>query len=167
MSKLANGTYLAKARGPFTLGEIKNEKRTPFIEFEFVVTKGPSLGSNVRYTGFLSDAAALRTIKSLRNCGWRGNDVSEFSDGEAHGCLDEVEIVIEQQTAKNGNSYASVTWVNQLNSKPVRVVEKLSADAASSLGDRLRAIAESNPAESAVTNGSSGHEMLDTSVIPF
>ena len=150
MSKFVqDGKYMAKATGEVVLGKSKKEQ-TPFIEFYFEVTKGELQGQKVRYTGYFTDKTAERTIESLRTCGWRGTDLSEFRSGKLSG-LDsqEVEVVtqIEKFTNDKGEERESarVAWVNS-GGGYLNVDARMNEDDALSFGAKFNHLLARKPA---------------------
>lgn len=113
---ITNGKYKARATGQVVLGT-SSKAKTPFIECYFKLVGGENDGSEVRWTGYFGGQSAERTIESLQHCGWQGDDVSEFADGELHGLdSNDVEVVVELETyEKDGESRTSprVQWVNK------------------------------------------------------
>src|SRR5262249_16771388 len=92
---ITNGKYIGRVFGQTVLGNSSN-KGTPFIQFYGKITQGPEAGGKARYTGYFGPNSAERTIESIQLCGWEGDDVGEFADGELHGLdTNEVEFVIE------------------------------------------------------------------------
>lgn len=89
------GLYRGRACGQVVLGK-SAQKGTPQIEFYLAVTKGENQGDKARWTGYFGPNSKGRTIEALQLCGWQGDDLSEFKDGELHGLdTNEVEIDIE------------------------------------------------------------------------
>ena len=138
------GTYRARATGNVVLGT-STKKGTPFIEFYFAITDGESKGGSARWTSYFSEKTSARTIESLAHCGWRGEDLSEFSDGALHG-LDacEVEVVIElEEYEKEGEKRTSprVAWVNKIGAgKFLNTDAAMNVDTALSFGEKMRAL---------------------------
>jgi hypothetical protein len=150
---ITNGNYRAKACGQVVLGE-SSKKGTPFIELYFEITKGEKLGGRVRWTSYFSEKTNERTIESLQYCGWKGDDLGEFSDGKLHGLdTNEVEIAIEleEYQDKEGNPRLSprVQWVNRGGGGYLNLALGMTPAAAVSFGDRMRglvlALKEKNP----------------------
>jgi hypothetical protein len=104
VSEILNGKYRARAK-EWVLAEI-GANSTPAVSVEFVFSD-PALGK-ITWDGWLSDAAADRTLESLRYCGWEGDDLTELRGLDAN----EVELVIEQEDYQ-GRSYPKVKWVNR------------------------------------------------------
>ena len=146
------GTYKARVDGECVLGASKN-KGTPFIEFYLKILEGPNQGGLVRWTGYFTEATNERSIQSLQICGWRGDDLSEFSDGGLHGLdTNEVSIVVdlEEYTNNEGETRHTpkVQWINRaggfLNKEAT-----MNAGAAAAFGARMRGLVlkskEKNP----------------------
>lgn len=142
---ITNGKYKAKATGAVVLGK-SSVKGTPFIEFYFQIADGPNQGGKVRWTGYLSDGAAARTIEALQTCGWQGEDLGEFADGELHG-LDssDVQIVVELEEYEDRDtgerrSRPKVQWVNRLSGGALNLQNAMNKDEAGAFGDRMRGL---------------------------
>lgn len=100
-----NGKYRAKAR-TWALGESSN--KTPEIAVEFEITaKGDYEGRSITWHGYLTEKAFKRTIESLRNCGWTGDDLSAIDS-----MPNEVDLVVENEEYE-GETHAKVKWVNK------------------------------------------------------
>ena len=133
MSNIPNGKYRAKAK-EWLLTEI-GANATPAVSVDFVFSD-PELGKII-WDGWLTDAAADRTLEALRYCGWEGTDINDLQGLDAN----EVELVIEQEDY-NGRSYPKVKWVNRaggLAHKTPLVGDKARAFA-QTMKDRIRAL---------------------------
>lgn len=141
---ITNGTYKARATGEVVLGS-SSQKGTPFIELYFEITQGDNKGGKVRWTSYFSEKTSERSIESLQYCGWKGDDMSEFSDGGLHGLdKNEVEIVveIEEYNDKEGNPRSSpkVQWVNRGGGGYLNTAQAMNTDAAQTFGERMRGL---------------------------
>jgi hypothetical protein len=83
------------------------------IAVQFLILEGPDEGKRITWWGYLSDAAADRTLESLLHTGWDGEDVSVLT---GLGSKDAT-IVIQEDTYK-GVKRTKVAWVNQLSRGP-------------------------------------------------
>ncbi len=138
------GTYRARVSGECVLGTSK-EKHTPFIEFYLRILTGENQGGTVKWTGYFTENTNERSIQSLQICGWQGEDVGEFSDGELHGLdANEVDIVVEIETYQNREtgeerSRPRVAWINRpggfLNTDAA-----MNKAAAAAFGERMRGL---------------------------
>lgn len=152
MSKIEKGgTFRGRACGQVVLGN-SAKKGTPQIQFYFGITKGPHEGERVRWTGYFGEKSATRTIESLQHCGWMGEDLAEFQDGELHGLdRNEVELVVEmelwtvQVEDEQGNvhederSAPRVQWVNA-GTGFLNIENAMKPEEAASFGDKMRAL---------------------------
>ena len=141
---IAEGTYLARAVAPVILGT-STKKGTPFLDLYFEVTQGESKGQRVRWTPYITENTAERTLDSLYTCGWTGDDLSEFSDRGLHGLdANEVQIVIGIESYKNETGEEKraprVQWVNRAQGYLSEAAE-MSPDAAKAFGARMRGLA--------------------------
>jgi hypothetical protein len=99
----------------------------------FELREGPSTGETIKYYGNLSAAAAEYTLKNLRICGWKSDDIRELDTvGD-----DEVQLNIQEDTY-NGNTALKVKFINPLTMASKFTVEPSQADA---LAARLKALA--------------------------
>ncbi len=143
---IGDGKYKAKATGQVVLGT-SSKKGTPFIEFYFRIIGGENDGGEARYTGYFPDGnknACERTLQALEYCGWEGEDLGEFADGELHGLdANEVEIVVEleEYETEEGEHRVSprVQWVNKLGGY-LNVQNAMSKDDAASFGEKMRGL---------------------------
>ena len=178
---ITNGTYKARVAGECVLGASKN-KGTPFIEFYLQIIEGDNKGGLVRWTGYFTENTNERSIQSLQLCGWQGDDLSEFSDGELHGLdRNEVSIVVEleEYTNDEGETKKSprVQWINRpggfLNTDAA-----MNKAAAASFGERMRGLVlkskEKNPQPAAKPgpaktspNAAPSSDDQDSDPVPF
>ena len=140
---ITNGSYKARATGEVVLGT-SSKKGTPFIECYFEITKGDNAGGKVRWTSYFSEKTNERSIESLQYCGWRGDDLSEFSDGGLHGLdANEVEIVVEleEYQTETGETRSSpkVQWVNR-GGGYLNTDAAMAPEAAQSFGERMKGL---------------------------
>jgi hypothetical protein len=136
---LEPGKYRAVAQPGYALRKTRSDK--PYVGIVFRVTRGERAGEIVEWSGWLSEKAARGTMRSLRACGWQGDDVSDL------GNLDhEVEIVVDNEEY-DGKIRARVKWVNSPRLE-------LAAEEAKEISARLRAIAASVPSNGAVPSSS-------------
>lgn len=140
---ISDGKYKAKACGTVVLGE-SSKKGTPFIECMFKIIGGENEGGEVKWTSYLSEKAAERTIEALQTCGWKGENLGEFADGELHGLdANEVEIVVEleEYETEEGEKrvWPRVQWVNGLGGC-VQVQNAMSKEKADAFGEKMRGL---------------------------
>jgi hypothetical protein len=175
------GTYKARATGHCVLGESKN-KGTPFIELYFSIVGGPNNGAQVRWSSYFTDTPGKdkmtvsdRTIKAMQVMGWKGDDLSEFSDGELHGLGDnEVSIVVDLESYENDEGETKtvprVQWVNSAQGY-LNVEQSMSKAAAAQFAQRLRgrvhALKGKGPVVDAPANQGKGESDVNSDEIPF
>jgi hypothetical protein len=103
---LENGNYRARAiQG--VLSETKGGKEQVAVEFE-LLDEG-FVGQKITWYGYFTEKTWERTIKSLRACGWYGDDISQLDGLSAN----EVSLVVEREEYE-GKVRAKVQWVNSL-----------------------------------------------------
>lgn len=114
------------------------------IVVKFAVIGGQFDGQSVDWTGFFTEKTFDRTIKSLRYCGWQGDDIADLTGIDRH----EVEIVVEHNEY-NEKLYPRVSWVNQIGGKGRMPADEVRAFAESIKGRIARlTVAEPEPDES-------------------
>jgi hypothetical protein len=98
------GVYRARA----VTGEPGTTKNgTDYISVMFEITEGPERGKHAYWDGYMSDKAYLRTVQTLRSCGWDGEDIVALEGLGAR----EVEIDVRDEEY-NGKVYTKVAFVN-------------------------------------------------------
>lgn len=115
------GTYKAKAVD-VELGYAQTG--TPQVAVLFEVLEGDEAGSRITWYGYFTDGTSQRTIESLRNCGWKGNDLSEL---EPSLLPDDVQIVVQHQEY-NGAMRAKVAWVNKVGAGTIAMKERMTPE---------------------------------------
>jgi hypothetical protein len=99
------GAYFARVQDK-KFGQSNDGK--PCVTAMFEITSGHYAGRRVKWTGWLTPAAAEKTLEQLKVAGWRGGRLSElqgFGDRE-------VSIVVVQETHLD-KVFASVRWINK------------------------------------------------------
>ncbi len=151
------GKYIGRATGDVVLGASKN-KGTPYIEFMFDVSGDANEGpATVRWTGYFTEKSSERTIEALQNCGWQGDNLSEFEDHGLHGLdANEVELVVEveewQGTDGSMRETPKVAWVNKLGGgSGVKVDNAMDKGASQAFGDKMRGLVLATKAKRGVT----------------
>lgn len=100
-----------KHRAVAVKGELGESKSgTPHVAVEFQLLEE---GSFIFWYGYLTEKTQVRTVESLRACGWTGNDLSRDLMAEGLGSK-EVELDIVHETY-NGTTRPKVNWVNDPN----------------------------------------------------
>lgn len=89
-----------------TTGEGPNEKKQVVVTFK--LTSGEAAGQTISWFGFFTEKTWERTVKALRSCGFRGDDLSELT---TQVLSNEVNLVIEHEEWE-GKVRAKVAWVN-------------------------------------------------------
>jgi hypothetical protein len=135
---------MARACGQAVLGKTPNTG-THYIECMFEISVDENeRPAQVRWTGWFGPKSAERTIEALQYCGWQGDDVGEFADGELHGLdTNEVEIVVVmEEYEKDGDKKTApiVKWVNKPGGGGVNVKNAMPKAEAESFGSRMRGL---------------------------
>lgn len=108
MSLIPAGTYPARATGEYEFG-ISESSGNEQVGLAFRITQGDHIGRVLSWYGFFnSEDNAKRTIKSLRACGWKGENLSDLS-----GITEQdVNIVVEIDDYDPENPRNKIAWVN-------------------------------------------------------
>lgn len=108
MSLIPEGTYPAKATGEYEFGTAESSGNEQ-VGVSFRITQGEYAGRVLTWYGFFNTPEnSQRTVKSLRACGWKGDDVTNL-EGLA---TDEVSIVVEVDDYNPSKPTNKVAWVN-------------------------------------------------------
>jgi hypothetical protein len=136
-AEVGSGKHKAKAMRAWLTKSPK--KGTDGVCIDFKVSGGMFDGGGITWTGWLTDTTVDRTVESLRNCGWKGDELADLStvNGEA-------EIVVEEETftGRDGEERVSyrVQWVNKLGGRGFAAVEAVDAKSLSArMKERVRA----------------------------
>jgi hypothetical protein len=115
------------------LGLTSTGKEQIAVQFELV----EPAGTRMTWYGFFTDAATERTVESLRHCGWRGDDLSEFAEGRPlpAGFDQEVELVVKHEEYQ-GKTNARIAFVN--GGGGLAMKEALTADQATAFARRMK-----------------------------
>jgi hypothetical protein len=139
---IKDGRYKARAIGEVVLGT-SSKQGTPFIELYFEMLEGESKGHKARWTGYFGPNSSERTIESLQTCGWAGDELGEFSDGQLHGLdTNEVEAVVENETYTDASgterTSPRIQWINRLGH--LNVENAMTPEAAQSFSDKMKGL---------------------------
>lgn len=113
---LPAGTYAAVVapvdtdRGPVHVQWGPATANSPFVgAVSFEVLNGPQAGQKISAFLYFGEKSAVRSMESLRACGFTGDDIDKFSD-QAPDI--ECQIVVEHETYE-GKTRAKVKWINK------------------------------------------------------
>ena len=101
---IGQGTF--KARASTMRYTTSSSKGTPGVEVVFNLTDGPDKGSNITWTGWMTDGTRVRTAESLEACGFDGESDATITKNEVY-------LVIEHEEYE-GKTRARVQWVNDM-----------------------------------------------------
>ena len=130
----AEGTYKGVPTRA-VLGMTSTGKEQIAVEFDFLEMPGTKL----TWYGFFTDQTFDRTIQALRDCGWTGTDLGEFSSGTLPPGMDkQVELVVkvEEYPAGSGQMRDKIAFVNS--SGGLMVKTALSPDKAMAFAARMK-----------------------------
>lgn len=129
---LEAGTYKARATAGW-LGE-SAQKGTPYVGVMFSVIDGPHNGEQISWNGWLTEGAMKHTVKSLRVCGWQGDDLSALDTIKRN----EVFLVVEIEADGYGQPRPRVRWINSTQGGPA-MEAALKGSAAKAMAEKHRA----------------------------
>lgn len=165
------GTYRARAV-EVMLGE-SQKKGTPFVGVRFVVSGDKGRGEGIKWEGWLTSNTAERTLESLAHCGWTGDDLSVFANGDLHGLdRNEVDLVVEMEPyagtdpEKMGNEYPKVKWVNRVASGSRFAGASMDVAKAAEYGKKFRGLAMSLKAKNGAAKAAAAPAPIDDD-LPF
>lgn len=104
---IAEGRHPARATD-WQLSEVGKDS-TPCIAVEFEITDGGAQGERIAWNGWLTTAAMEFTLKSLRICGWKGDDIENIE------ALDSPVILVVEWEEYQGERRAKVKFINDPN----------------------------------------------------
>jgi hypothetical protein len=110
----SEGTYEVRTTRPQSgWSGVSSKKGTPYIQIDLIVEAGEAKGSKVRWTGYLSDNAIEKTLKTLNEIfGWKWNaDELEFEEVPFDGVIVTAEVVSEEY---NGKTFYKAKWINAI-----------------------------------------------------
>jgi hypothetical protein len=120
------GTWTARAVS--AKADKKGANKTPCVTVALKITEGTFEGEKVYSDLWLTEKPFDRSIESLRNLGWKGDDLRDLSTVNG-----ECEVVLEEEEY-NGKVQTKVKWINALGGgKP-----KLEATELGTLADSLK-----------------------------
>lgn len=103
--EIPDGRY--RARGiEAALGKTSTGKEQVAVLFQLMDAEGNPTNT-ITWHGYFTEKAWERTVESLRNCGWEGDDISDLSGVDRN----EVSLVIEAEEYQ-GAWTSKVKWVN-------------------------------------------------------
>lgn len=105
-STTLEGRKLARAR-EWALGRAGTGSEQ--IGILFALTELAHAGRTIMWWGHFTEDTLEHTLKALRACGWQGDDLTKL---DALG-VNEVSLVIEQETDRDGVLRDRVRWVNR------------------------------------------------------
>lgn len=138
MGRITKGKHTAQPRS-WDFGLTKNDRDQVAVEFE--ILEGEDAGEFITWYGYFTDDTEARTIDSLRNCGWQGDDLTELKGMGSR----KVQLVIEDETYE-GKVHSRVRWVNRFGGNGVQLAKTMDAQRRRELAARLRGLAASTPA---------------------
>jgi hypothetical protein len=143
-------TYIARADSG-DLCYTENENPKPYVIVQFIIEEGERAGTTLPWYGYFTEKTEANTMKSLRVCGWSGNDLSDLS-----GISDNLVQIVVADEEYNGQIREKVRWVNKFGSMAVK--GKMTDEQKKQFAQRMRGLAMSLPAEkeqTTITNISS------------
>lgn len=109
------GKYVAKIVD-YAFRVTKNGDPEPTVRFRWKDEFNTDLEWNWR--GSLKEGKAREiTLKALKTCGFKGDDLSLIADGVATGALDttkELQITVSLKPGTDGKDYPTIDWINEV-----------------------------------------------------
>ncbi len=137
---LPPGSY--RARAVASHYDLSSQKLTPFAKITFEIIEGPEKGRQIDWIGYLSEKTMERTVESLRNCGYAGNNPEELSNcgpNAIAGLLPREVQIVTQHKEFRGSVSDEVRWVNEVGQSGGDMLDAIrAAFAAKPLGSKAR-----------------------------
>lgn len=151
----------------------QDDKPQAVIGFQIVGEQDPFNGWSISAFCFLHEASWERSIESLRNMGWTGDDLQELPALCEAGQLGDVEIVIDHEEYQGAVS-AKVKWINKVGGGAVKLKKPMEGDAlkrfSAQMRSKVRTVPSTGPARPAnASNGTAPQPAAATGTddIPF
>lgn len=120
-------------------------KGTEQIAIPFEITQGECTGQRYTWFGTFSDAGTEWVVKTLRACGWIGDDLSDL------GMLQkEVQLVFAEEEYE-GKVSLKLKWVNSLGGGKVALKEPMNDGARAAFARRMRGVIAALPVDTGGT----------------
>lgn len=110
---------------------------TEQVAVAFELLEGHEVGQCVTWYGFFTERAETRTLESLRNAGWRGDDVSDLSSLGSCECVLDIQLEDGRERVK---------WINAAGSGRVALKLEMTEQQKRAFAARLRGAAAAIPA---------------------
>lgn len=140
MARIPDGEYPIK---PVQIGDapiarlgVSKAKKSPQVLVWFEVTDGPCKGARLPWFGYFSKDSAERTIQSLRQIGFSGQDIYDVENQT----LDGNAIGVVENKVYDGKKQCRIAWVNDPSYTGEIKIETLSSGARKSLDNVLKGI---------------------------
>lgn len=134
---IAEGKYVARAEDiDFGVADTGSE----YVAMSFCIMEGPHQGDRYTWRSYFNTSEnAERSLKSLRYCGWDGDDLESISSEQLHNL---VQVTIEHQEYE-GKTYPRIVWVNQLGGLAIKT--KMDESTKRAFAQRMRGLAMKIP----------------------
>lgn len=138
------------------------------------VVEGEFAGSEITWLGHFTEKTQDRTIESLQNMGWKGDDLTELEALDGADCArvlpDHFEIACDVEVYE-GNQQLKVKWINRPGAGRFAFKEKLGGSAlkdfAAQMRGTIRGAQGGKPNGSAPTKPSGGYGGRGNGDTPF
>lgn len=129
------GKYLARATGEQDVQFGYAGTGSEQIAVVFRITKGDYQGHEITWFGsFASEKSTEIALKALRNCGWKGTNVTDLAGIDS----EEVELVVSEDNDQDGNPRIRVQWVNKPGTGRVQMKQTMDPGAKAAFAARLK-----------------------------
>ncbi len=131
---LQPGTYRAQAiKGSAKLGYSNKGTEQVGVQLAMLDADGVETDYTIGWYGYFTDATFERTIESLRNLGWQGDDLRDLSTVGSKPC----EIVVDFEEYE-GKRSLRVKFINSAGRRTVAMKNEMDASAAAAFAARMR-----------------------------
>lgn len=128
------GTYRAQAiKGSAKLGYSNNGTEQVGVQIALLDADGVETDYTIGWYGYFTDGTFERTIESLRNMGWQGDDLRDLSTVGSKAC----EIVVDFEEYQ-GRRSLKVKFINSAGRRTVAMKNEMDASAVAAFAARMR-----------------------------
>ncbi len=128
------GTYRAQAiKGSAKLGKSNTGTEQVGVQLALLDADGVETDYTIGWYGYFTDGTFDRTIESLRNMGWQGDNLADLSTVGSKAC----EIVVDFEEYQ-GRRSLKVKFINSAGRRTVAMKNEMDAGAAAAFAARMR-----------------------------
>ena len=131
-------TDMGNVWAQFTTAKSGNDQ----VVIVFELLDAPYTGRRLTWFGTFTKDTVERIFKSLRYCGFKGDDLMSLPEQAIH-C--EVSITVAQSTGEDGVTRNKVEWVNQAGGGGIKIAKPMAQNDLRTLAARLKSVAKGVP----------------------